>query len=98
MAYAIIIPITIVGVLGLAGYLLYRFIIFDLLCNKSVNDTLRKYNIDKSQFDIVTEYYEQKGDPISDTEISRLVKQYRQNEPEQFLAMYDSTREKSKTE
>jgi hypothetical protein len=97
MAFAVIIPITIVGILGIAGYLIYRFVIFDYLSNKSVNDTLRRYNIDKSQFEIVHEYYEHKGEKVSSEEINRLVKFYRQKEPEQFLAMYDSIREKSNT-
>ena len=98
MAFAVIIPITIVGILGMAGYLIYRFVIFDYLSNKSVNDTLRRYNIDKSQFEIVHEYFEHKGEKVSSEEINRMVKFYRQKEPEQFLAMYDSIREKSKTE
>ena len=98
MAFAVIIPITIVGILGIAGYLIYRFVIFDYLSNKSVNNTLRRYSIDKSQFEIVKEYFEQKGEKISSQEINRLVKFYRQKEPEQFLAMYDTIREKSKTE
>lgn len=97
MAFALIIPLTIVGVLGIAGYLIYRFIIFDYLSNKSVTDTLRRYKIDASPFDIVKEYYEHKGEAISVNEINRLVKFYRQKEPEQFLAMYDSIRENSKT-
>ena len=98
MAFAVIIPITIVGILGISGYLIYRFFIFDYLSNKSVNGTLRRYNINKSQFDIVREYYEHRGEEISFQEINRLVKFYRQKEPEQFLAMYDSIREKSRTE
>lgn len=98
MAFAVIIPITIVGILGISGYLIYRFFIFDYLSNKSVNGTLRRYNINKSQFDIVKEYYEHRGEKISFQEINRLVKFYRQKEPEQFLAMYDSIREKSRTE
>lgn len=98
MAFVVIIPLTIVAVLGIAGYLLYRFVLLDYLCNKSVNDTLRKYQIKKSQSEIVKEYYEKKGKPISSQEISQLVKLYRQKEPEQFLAMYDSIREESSTE
>ena len=39
-----------------------------------------------------------KGESLSNQEISRLVKQYRQKEPEQFLAMYDSIRDKSSSE
>ena len=98
MAFVVIIPLTIVAILGIAGYLVYRFVVFDYLSNKSVNDTLRKYHIEKTQFEIIREYYENKGESLSDHEISQLVKQYRQNEPEQFLAMYDSIREKSDTE
>ena len=98
MAFVVIIPLTIVAILGIAGYLIYRFVIFDYLSNKSVNDTLKKYQIKKTQFEIIQEYYEKKGKPISKEEISRLVKQYRQKEPEQFLAMYDSIREESKNE
>ena len=98
MAFAVIIPITIVGILGVAAYLIYRFVIFDYLSNKSVNDTLKKYRIDKSQFEIVKEYFENKGESLSNQEISRLVKQYRQKEPEQFLAMYDSLRENSRAD
>ena len=98
MATAIIIPITIVGILGLAGYLIYKFLIFDFLCNRSINNTLKKYDIKKTQFQIIKDYQKQQGIFSSDREIFRLAKQYRQNEPEQFLAMYDSTREKSKTE
>ena len=96
MAFALIIPLTIVGILGIAGYLIYRFVIFDYLSNKSVNDTLRRYHIDESPYDIVKEYYEHKGEPISVEEINRLVKFYRQKEPEQFLAMYDAIRENSR--
>jgi len=98
MAFVVIIPLTIVAVLGISGYLIYRFVILDYLSNKSVNETLKKYHIKKTQFEIIQEYYENKGEHLSDKEISELVKQYRQNEPEQFLAMYDSTREKSKPE
>ena len=97
MVSAIIIPITIVGILGLAGYLIYKFLIFDFLCNRSVNDTLKKYDIKKTQFQIIKDYQDQQGILSSDSEILRLAKQYRQNEPEQFLAMYDSTRERSKS-
>ena len=98
MAFVVIIPLTIVAILGITGYLIYRFVVFDYLSSKSVNNTLKRYNIKKTPFEIVKEYYENKNDPLSDEAISKLVKQYRQNEPEQFLAMYDSTREKSKTE
>jgi hypothetical protein len=97
MAFVLIIPLTIVAILGLAGYLMYRFVIFDYLSNKSVNDTLRRYDIKKTPFEIIKEYYETKGEILSDQEVWYRVKQYKKNEPEQFLAMYDSIRENSET-
>jgi len=95
MVLPIVIPIVIVAIVGIAGYTLYRFVIYDFMCNKTVNDTLRKYNIKKTQSQIIKEYHESKGETISDKKISQLEKQYRQHEPEQFLAMYDTVRKKS---
>ena len=92
----IIIPLVIVAAAGIAGYLIYHFVLYDYFCNRSVNGTLRKYNIKKTQFQIIKEYHESKGEKISEKEISNLEKHYRQHEPEQFLAMYDATRDKSK--
>jgi len=97
MVLVIIIPLTIVAVLGIVGYLVYRFVIFEYMSNKSVNDTLRKYDIKKTPFEITKEYHENKGESLSDQEVWRRVKQYKKKEPEQFLAMYDSIRENSKT-
>lgn len=98
VAAVIIIPLTIVAILGLSGYLIYRFVIFDYLSTKSLNDTLKKYKINKTPFEIIKEYNEKMEHAISDKEVSKLVKQYRKNEPEQFLAMYDSIRKKSNSE
>ena len=95
MVTAIIIPIVVVAIVGIAIYAMYRFVIFDFMCNKSVNETLRKYNIKKTQSQIIKEYHQSKGETISEKEISQLEKHYRQNEPEQFLAMYDAVRKKS---
>ena len=92
MASVFIIPIFIVAILGLSGYLIYRFFIYDMLCKRSVNQTLLKYNIRKTPSQIIKEYYHNKGDRISHKEIQNLEKNYRQNEPEQFLAMYDAIR------
>ncbi len=96
MVYAWIIPISIVAILGISGYLVYRFLIFDILANSAINNTLKKYNIKKTQFEIIREFHENKGQRLSDKEINRLAKQYRRNEPDQFLAMYDTLREKPK--
>jgi len=97
MVCAIIIPLAIVAVVGISGYLVYRFVLYDYFCKKSVNETLLKYNIKKTQFQIIKEYHEIKGKRISEKEISQLEKRYRRQEPEQFLIMYDAIRDKSRT-
>jgi len=94
----IIIPLIISATVGILVYLTYRLVIFDYLCDRSVNATLRKYDIKKTQSQIIKEYYENKGELVSEKIISQLTKQYRQKEPEQFLTMYDSIRDKTKTE
>ena len=96
MASIIIIPIIIVAIIGLSGYLAYKFLIYDLYCKRSVNKSLQKYNIKKTPSQIIKEYYENKGEQISHQEIQNLEKNYRQNEPEQFLAMYDVIRDNQK--
>ena len=96
MASVIIIPIFIVVIVGLSGYLVYRYVMFDLLCKRSVNQTLQKYNIKKPPSEIIKEYYNNKGEEISHKEIQNIEKNYRQKEPEQFLSMYDAIRENNK--
>ena len=98
MVIGYIIPITLVAVLGISGYLVYRFLLNDFLCNRTVNGTLQEFNIKKTQFQIIKEYHELKGEEISDKEILHLQKRYRQREPDKFLSMYDSIRDKSDTE
>lgn len=96
MVSIIIIPIIIVAIVGLSGYLVYRFILFDMICKRSVDKTLKKYNIKKTPSQIIKEYYENKGENKSPKEIQVIEKNYRQNEPEQFLAMYDAIRDSEK--
>lgn len=93
MASILIIPIIIVSVVGLAGYFVYRFVIFDFLCKRAITQKLQKYNIKKTPSQIIREYYKSKGKEISHKEVQRIEKQYRQNEPDQFLVMYDSIRD-----
>ncbi len=95
---ALIIPISIVAIVGIVGYLVYRFLINDFMCNRSVNATLREFNIKKTQFQIIKEYHAFRGKEISDKEISFLQKRYRQHEPDQFLSMYDTVRDKPDSE
>lgn len=96
MASIIIIPILIVIIIGLSSYLVYKFLLHDIFAKRSVNQTLQKYNIKKTPSEIIKEYYENKGEQISHQEIQNLEKNYRQNEPEQFLAMYDAIRDSTK--
>jgi len=96
MVAVILFSLVIVSIVGISGYLIYRFVLYDYFCNRSVNETLRRYSIKKTQFQIIKEYHESKGEKISDKEISHLERHYRQHEPEQFLAMYDAIRDKSK--
>ena len=94
---ALIIPISLVAIVGITGYLVYRFVLHDFLCNRNVNGTLREFNIKKTQYQIIKEYHAFKGEEISEKEISFLQKRYRQREPDKFLSMYDSMRDKSDT-
>ena len=96
MVYAWIIPISIVAILGISGYLVYRYVIFAILANSSINNTLKRYNIKKTQYEIIKEFNEMKGETLSDGEIKRLANHYRRNEPDQFLSMYDNLRDRPK--
>ena len=96
MASIIIIPILIVVIVGLSSYLVHKFVLRDILAKRSINQTLQKYNIKKTPSEIIKEYYENRGERLSRQEIQNLEKNYRLNEPEQFLAMYDAIRENLK--
>lgn len=96
MAAIIIIPILIVSIIGLSSYLIHKFVLRDILAKRSVNQTLQKYNIKKTPSEIIKEYYDFKGERLTHKEIQSLEKNYRQNEPEQFLAMFDSIRDNTK--
>ncbi len=98
MPAVILIPLAIVAIIGVLGYLIYRFVFYDYMCNRSVNQTLLNYNIKKTQSQIIREYHESRGEKLTEKEILKLEKRYRQHEPEQFLAMYDAIRDKSKTD
>jgi len=97
MAAVIIIPILVVTVVAISSYLVYQLFLLDLLSKSSISQTLEKYNIEKTPSQIIEEYYENKGESLSHQEIQKLEKNYRKNEPEQFLAMYDSIRDNDKT-
>ncbi len=44
MVVAIILfPLVIVAILGITGYLIYRLVLYDYFCNRSVNGTLREF-------------------------------------------------------
>ena len=97
MAAVIIIPILIVVLIAASSYIVYALLLRDFLSKRSINQTLEKYNIKKSPFEIIKEYYEIKNESLSDQEIKKIEKKYRRNEPEQFLTMYDAIRDNHKT-
>ena len=96
MASVIVIPIIIVAIVGLSGYLLYRLVIYDWSCKRAVNQSLQRYSIKETPSQIIKKYYDKKGEPISPKEIQDLEKNYRQKEPDQFLAMYDAIMDSQK--
>ena len=97
MAAVIIIPILIVTLIAASSYIVYALLLRDFLSKRSINKTLEKYNIKKSPFEIIKEYYEIKNESLSDNEIKKIEKKCRRNEPEQFLTMYDAIRDNDKS-
>ena len=95
-AAVIIIPILIVSIVAISTYLVYQLFLKNFLAKRSISQTLEKYNIQKTPFQIIKEYHENKGENLTHEEIQKLEKNYTRNEPEQFLAMYDAIRENSK--
>ncbi len=98
MALVIIIPLIVIGIVGTAGYLIYRFLIYDMMCSRTVEKTLREYSIAKTQSQIVREYHHSRGNDMSEREARVMAKHYRQHEPDQFLAMYETTRDRLKSD
>jgi len=96
MVSALIIPIFIVAIIGLTGYLVYRYALYDFMCKRSVKQTLREYNIKKTPAQIIKEYFDDKGEEISQKDIQNMEKNIRQKEPERFLSMYDAVRDNIK--
>lgn len=94
VASALVIPILIAAAAGLAAYLLYRLAIYDIMCARSVRATLRHHGIAETPLQIILEYHRAAGEPIDPGEARRLEREYRQNDPGRFLAMYDDIRER----
>ena len=97
-AAVIIIPILVVSMVAISTYLVYQLFLKNFLAKRSISQTLEKYNIQKTPFQIIKEYHENKGENLTHDEIQKLEKNYTRNEPEQFLAMYDVIRDKSSSE
>lgn len=93
MVSVIVIPIIIVAIVGLLGYLVYRYLITDVSSRRTVQNTLSQYNINKTPSQIVREYYKMNGDSLSERDVQRLTKEHMRNDPDSFLEMYDKLRE-----
>ncbi len=94
MASLLVIPVLVVVIVGLSGYLIYKLVVYDMMCARSVNRTLHRYGIRKTPFQIIDEYYRKMDKPMPEKDVRGMEKDYRQNDPEQFLSMYDALMEK----
>lgn len=93
MVSAVVIPIIVVAIVGLVGYLVYRYLIMEMSSRRAVTRTLRRYRIDKSPSQIIREYHTLRGQSLSEREIRGMEKEYMLNEPDKFLEMYDEIRD-----
>lgn len=94
MVSAVVIPIIVVAIVGLAGYLVYRYLIMEMSSRRAVARTLRRYRIDKTPSQIIREYHTLRGQALSEGEIRGMEREYMRNEPDKFLEMYDKIRDK----
>ena len=93
MVSVIVIPIIVVAIVGLVGYLVYRYLIMEVSSRRAVSRTLRRYRIDKTPSQIIREYHMLKGQPLSEGEIRGMEREYMRNGPDKFLEMYDEIRD-----
>lgn len=94
MVSPVVIPIIVVAIVGLVGYLVYRYLIMEMSSRRAVTRTLRRYRIDKSPSQIIREYHVLRGQSLSEGEIRGMEREYMRNEPDRFLEMYDAIRDK----
>lgn len=94
MVSPVVIPIIVVAIVGLVGYLVYRYLIMEMSSRRAVARTLRRYRIDKSPSQIIREYHMLRGQSLSEGEIRGMEREYMRNEPDRFLEMYDEIRDK----
>ncbi len=94
MVSAVVIPIIVVAIVGLAGYLVYRYLVMEVSARRAVTRTLRRYRIEKTPSQIIREYHMIRGQSLSEGEIRGMEKEYMRNGPDKFLEMYDEIRDK----
>lgn len=93
MVSVVVIPIIVVAIVGLVGYLVYRYLVMGVSSRRAVARTLRRYRIDKTPSQIIREYHVLKGQPLSEGEIRGMEREYMRNGPDKFLEMYDEIRD-----
>ena len=93
MVSAIVIPIIVVAIVGLVGYLVYRYLVMEVSARRAVTRTLKRYRIEKTPSQIIREYHMIRGQSLSEGEIRGMEKEYMLNEPDKFLEMYDEIRD-----
>lgn len=94
MVSAVVIPIIVVAIVGLVGYLVYRYLVMEVSARRAVTRTLKRYSIEKTPSQIIREYHMIRGQSLSEGEIRGMEKEYMLNEPDKFLEMYDEIRDK----
>ena len=94
MVSPVVIPIIVVAIVGLVGYLVYRYLIMEVSSRRAVTRTLRRYRIDKTPSQIIREYHMLRGQSLSEGEIRGMEREYMRNGPDRFLEMYDEIRDK----
>lgn len=94
MVSAVVIPIIVVAIVGLVGYLVYRYLIVEISSRRAVARTLRRYRIDKTPSQIIREYHMLRGQSLSEGEIRGMEREYMRSGPDRFLEMYDEIRDK----
>ena len=92
MVSVVVIPIVVVAIVGLLGYLVYRYLIADVSSRRAVKGILNQYDIDMTPLQIVHEYYKMRGEPLSEDDAQRVTKEHMRTDPDHFLEMYDELR------
>ena len=94
----VVIPLFFVTIIGLISYLFWKFALQDWYNERSLYKLLRGHGIDKTPLQIIKEHHEIRGETLSYTQIQNIEKNYRKNEPQQFLVIEDAIKKHRREE